>query len=406
MQPPSSAPHAPDPQPPPRRGRRRARLALALALLLLGLAALGWQISRAGPREVLELLRSVPAAWIAAVLLLTASRYLVSSWRLAALTRRLWPVARLPYVTMTLASQLVVTLAAPGLRVGATYLRAHLADRRFGGGAARHLGPNLLDQLLLGASWLIVALALVPVEALSTGRSPFSGAVLALLAAAAGTIAAFGLFVRSRHRLAGWLRRPRSGWRGHLANASAKTLDGGGALAADPVAVAIGLLGGTAFVLLAGLVQLAALYAVGQPVSPWLAILAATVGTTAGSASGSPGGLGVTEATQVAFLTAQGVPAEPAAASVLLLRGIYYGFVLASGTLALAWEAWNGRLEGLLSGLRPGGSASGPDSSQIATADAESRARATRRPAAPAPPSPERGSESANRLKRSRSSSS
>jgi uncharacterized membrane protein YbhN (UPF0104 family) len=362
---------------------------LALALLVLGLGALAWQISQAGPAAVLALLRSVPWWWIAALALITAARYGVSAWRLAALTRRLWRVSWLPYLTMTLASQLVVTLAAPGLRVGATYLRAHLADRRFGGGTARHLGPNLLDQLLLGTSWLVVALALVPLEALSAGRSPFTGGLLGLLAAALATVGTYALFVRSRHRIADWLHRPRPGWRGHIAGASAKTLDGGGSLAADPVAVMIGLGGGIAFVLLAGLVQLAALHAVDHPVSPWLAILAATAGITAGSASGSPGGLGVTEATQVAFLTSQGVPGETAAASVLLLRGVYYGFVLVSGTLALTWEAWNGRLEGLLAGLKPG-SANGPRTSQTATATADRRASASTDAASAPSPSDDR----------------
>jgi uncharacterized membrane protein YbhN (UPF0104 family) len=368
------------------------RLGLALALLALGLGVLTWQITRAGPEQVLQLLRTVAWPWIAAIVLLTAARYGVSAWRLAALSRRLWPVPWWPYVTMVLASQLVVTIAAPGLRVGATYLRAHLAGRRFGGGTARHLGPNVLDQLLLGVSWLLVALALVPVEALSQGRSPLSGAGLGLLAAAAGVTLAFVLFLRSRERLAAWLAKPRPGWRGRAALGGAKTLEGAGALASDPVALVIGLGGGVAFVLLAGVVQLAALHAVGHPVSPWLAILAATVGITAGSASGSPGGLGVTEATQVAFLQSQGVPGEAAAASVLLLRGVYYGFVIVAGTLAMAWEAWHGRLEGLLGGLRasPSEAASesaenGPRSSQTARESAPSRAsESTRSPSAPA----------------------
>jgi uncharacterized membrane protein YbhN (UPF0104 family) len=272
-----------------------------------------------------------------------------------------------------------------------------LAARRFGGGTAKHLGPNVLDQLLLGVSWLLVALALVPVEALSTGRSPLSGAGLGLLGAAVVVTVAFAVFLRSRKRLTRWLARPRPGWRGRLALGTAQTLEGAGALASDPRALVIGLCGGIAFVLLAGIVQLAALYAVGHPVSPWLAILAATVGITAGSASGSPGGLGVTEATQVAFLQSQGVPAEAAAASVLLLRGVYYGFVIVSGTLTMAWEAWHGRLEGLLGGrARPdadglpraseGPDESGPRSSQTAVSTAPTRASSsTRSPSAPAP---------------------
>jgi uncharacterized membrane protein YbhN (UPF0104 family) len=361
-------------------------------LLALGLGVLTWQITRAGPEQVLQLLRTVAWPWIAAIVLLTAARYGVSAWRLAALSRRLWPVPWWPYVTMVLASQLVVTIAAPGLRVGATYLRAHLAGRRFGGGTARHLGPNVLDQLLLGVSWLLVALALVPVEALSQGRSPLSGAGLGLLAAAAGVTVAFALFLRSRERLAAWLAKPRPGWRGRVALGGAKTLEGAGTLASDPAALVIGLGGGIAFVLLAGVVQLAALHAVGYPISPWLAILAATVGITAGSASGSPGGLGVTEATQVAFLQSQGVPGEAAAASVLLLRGVYYGFVIVSGTVAMAWEAWHGRLEGLLGGLRPDpaeaaseSAENGPRSSQTARESAPSRAsESTRSPSAPA----------------------
>ena len=71
----------------------------------------------------------------------------------------------------------------------------------------------------------------------------------------------------------------------------------------------------------------------------------------------------MTEAAQVAFLQSQGVPAEPAAASVLLLRVIYYGFVLLSGSIAMAWEAWNGRLEGLFSGFMSKSSGAADDAS-------------------------------------------
>ena len=108
--------------------------------------------------------------------------------------------------------------------------------------------------------------------------------------------------------------------------------------------------------------QWAALRAIDEPVPFWLALLAVTLGSAAGTLAHTPGGLGVTEAAQVAFLTGQGLSAEAAASGVLLARSLHYAIVLLAGGGALAREWRKGRLRGLLGGSKnePSGRSVGP----------------------------------------------
>ncbi len=326
----------PLPTPPQVEGKRPAlgRRLFAFLMLLLALFFLGWQIAQAGPRDLVTRLVTVPAATLVLILALTLLRYIVASARLAALTRLLTPVRWSPFLSIVLLSQLLGAVI-PGVRVGATVLRAHLAARRFEGGTALHLGPNLLDQLALATSWILVALALAPALAIGSEHPIGAENLIYLLLAVAGIVSVFIVFKRSRHRISAWLTRPRPGRRGRLAEAAATTIEGMGTLVDEPRALTIGLVGGIAFVILAGLAQWVALTGLGEPFPWWNAILAVVVGTTIGTASGTPGGLGVTEAAQVAFLGGQGVPVANATAAVLLARGAYYLLIVVGGLLAL-----------------------------------------------------------------------
>ena len=340
-----------EPAPPRRRGHL-GRRAVAAGLLIIALAFLAWQIERAGPREIATRLVGVSWGWLAVIALLTVSRYFVASFKLAAISRRLMRVRLTPYVPIFLASQ-ILTLVIPGFRVGGTILRAHLANRRFGGGFARHLGPNILDQLTLFAAWLIAAGVLLPVAAAQTA-APLPYRPLLLLALLTGGFAG-GFLVFRRHwpAIHRWLRIERQGIRSRVALALAQALEGTGALITDPAAIFLGVGGGLIFVLLAGLCQHAALMALGEPVSWWVSLLAVVVGTTAGTASGTPGGVGVAEAAQVVYLQGQGISPGIATAAVLLARGAYYVSILTTGGLSFAWEARRGHLRGVLSGALP-----------------------------------------------------
>ncbi|MDQ7006812.1 MAG: lysylphosphatidylglycerol synthase transmembrane domain-containing protein [Acidobacteriota bacterium] len=347
--------HAAPIEPADRRVRKRGpvgRRVLALTLLLLAVGFLAWQVQRAGPREIASRLVEVSWPWLGVIAALTLARYLVASMKLAAISRRLMRVRFAAYVPIFLASQ-ILTLVIPGLRVGGTILRAHLANRRFGGGFARHLGPNILDQLTLFAAWLIAAGVLLPVAAAETA-GPVPYRPFLLLAGLTGAfVGGFFLFRRHWPAIHRWLRFERRGLKARVAQALAQALEGTGTLVTDPTAIFLGLGGGLLFVLLAGLCQHAALHALGEPVAWWTSLLAVVVGTTAGTASGTPGGLGVAEAAQVVYLQGQGIPPGMATAAVLLARGAYYISILATGGLSFAWEARQGHLAGLMGGRLP-----------------------------------------------------
>ena len=73
--------------------------------------------------------------------------------------------------------------------------------------------------------------------------------------------------------------------------------------------------------------------------APLLLVTAAVVaGYFAGVAVGVWGGIGVTEAALTGLFVQLGVPAEQAAAGVLLHRAVYYAVVLAGGGSALWYE--------------------------------------------------------------------
>ncbi|GAB4373980.1 MAG: hypothetical protein Kow0062_11500 [Acidobacteriota bacterium] len=328
-------------------GRSRLRRAAVVAIVLCALALLAWQLRSADPAAIRRLIVSASPAWLAAALALTLARFGVSAWRLGSLTRRLIPCRRRAFVPITMTAQLV-GLAIPGVRAGAAVVRAALANRRFGGGVALHLAPNLLDQLLVAVSWMLVALALAPAGAAGRGSGSIRLPVLATVALVL-LVTAVAALARWAPRIEAWLgTRPPRRWTG----AGRDALGGAGQLAADRVALAIGLAGGLAFAVSTGLAQHAALLAVGAEVPWWIALLAVAVGGTAGTLTGAPGGVGVTEAAQIAVLAAHGVSDEQAAAAVLLARGLHYAVILVGGSVAAAWEWGRGELEGVLDEAR------------------------------------------------------
>ncbi len=341
---------------PRRRWRRRLRVPAAVALTLGALALLGWQISRADPMAVAARVAAASPLYVGLAVALTAGRFAAFALRLAAITRRLVPCRAWPFIPIVMASQ-VVSLLLPGLRVGAAWLRAHLAARRFGGGTALHLGPNVLDQLASGASWLLAALAVAPLLGSADDADPWPR--LALAVAALLALTALLAWAAARHggALVGWLETPRPGRRGRLLRASSQTLRGAGRLAKDPAAVAAGLAGSFAFIACTGLALHASLLSVGQAVPLGAVLLAVVIGGAAGTAAHTPGGLGVTEVAQVAFLVSQGVPGEAATSGVLVARAIHYAMVVIAGGAALAGDVASGRLRRLPDGAGGDGAA-------------------------------------------------
>ncbi len=317
----------------PSRATRLQRLAFAGSLLLAaGLLAL--VVRSAGAGAVVQALRGADPRWFVAVVLVTATRTAVSTWRLYAVTQPVSASRFRHFPGLVMGSQFV-GLMIPGPRVAPVLWRAHAAGRRLGGGTARHLAPNLADQALLGASWLLVALLAALFLALP-GRSPRGVLVAALCTAPVGVALLTWGLRRYALRVAAWLHRPRAGWRGRAATHAAHSFDGFAVLAGRPSALAASLGGGLAFVALTALSQYAALRAVGVVVAPRDALLTVIAGGFAGLLGLTPAGVGTTEAAQVAALVALGAPAAPAGAAVLLATGAAYLLAIAGGGVAFA----------------------------------------------------------------------
>jgi uncharacterized protein (TIRG00374 family) len=75
--------------------------------------------------------------------------------------------------------------------------------------------------------------------------------------------------------------------------------------------------------------------ALGQPIDALVVFAGVSLGVAAGTLTGTPGGLGTTEAAMVASFAALGVDRVEAAAGTLLFRGLHYATVLGLGLPAL-----------------------------------------------------------------------
>ncbi len=321
--------------------KRRAWFArgLTLVVLVAGVCVLLFLLRRAGIANVAAALRSADVRWVMAVIALILLRSLVMAWRIAVITRRVVPCRVLPFVGFGLAAQ-AVALVTPGVRIGAMLMRALLASRRFGGGIAMHLAPNLLEQMLLAASWGIAFAGHLPGHLAQTRGNSFLPLMSFLMASAVLTVGFFVGVVRFGRWIGAWLARPRAGWAGRLGGASAVTVLTTQRLVKDPRAILAGLGGGILFALATGAIQWTALRACGAQPTWIIAFFSVVLSGTAAVATASPGGVGVTEAVEIAYLSSQGLEPQSAAAGVLLARGLQYLYTLGGGGFFLlrAWQ--------------------------------------------------------------------
>ncbi len=75
--------------------------------------------------------------------------------------------------------------------------------------------------------------------------------------------------------------------------------------------------------------------ALGRPENPLVVMAVVALGASAGMLTGTPGGVGTTEAAMVALFGALGVAPGEAAAATLVFRGLHYASILALGIPAL-----------------------------------------------------------------------
>ena len=333
----------PSPSPRPARGSRRA-LRLVLQLLVVALA--GWFSARmlgsVGWRALLERLRSTDPFLTAVAVGLLVGRFVVWDlrWRLA--FRRLGDLPGALHSFFTLLGAVCANTLMPTVKVVGGLLRARYTSRPGEHTFGRVYGVVLFDQiahqtvlvitgwlafagmaLLLGIEWLaIAALVTLLVAAAVAGRW--------LVGWAGGTNDRLSAFLAARAAKIAEARRNQSVVV-HGRDAVAVTRQ----LLNDPALRRGALLYGVAFVLLNSLAQWVLFRAVGQPVDLLTVLVAVTLGTAAGAFTGTPGGVGTTEAGMVLAYVALEVPKVEAGAGTLLYRGLHYLVILALGLPAL-----------------------------------------------------------------------
>ena len=332
---------------PPARGRARGRLATAvrgaLQLALVGGALyLSWRLVRGLSWHDLAARLGRANPWlVVATLVLLVARFFFWDWRWRLACKRLEaPPGRL-HSFFGLLSGACVNLVTPTARVFGGLIRAryvaHSPDRPFG----RMYGAVLFDQVahqvvMTAAAWLgFIAFAAV------LGHDLL--AVVAAVALVLSTLVVGWWIrraeVRDRSRVVRFLSRRAAaagGGNRQKLYASGKeayqimrTL-----LLEDRLrrqAVVLGLL---YFFANAG-AQWVAFQAIALPVDFLTVLLAVTLGTAAGALTGTPGGLGTTEAGMIVAFGLLGVPHVDALAGTLVFRGLHYASVLALGLPAL-----------------------------------------------------------------------
>ena len=327
----------------PRRRLLRPSLKLAFQLLVIALA--GWLAGRVlqtvGWRDLGERLRAADPLFTLLALVLLVGRFVVWDlrWRLA--FRHLGDPPSPWHTFFTLLGSASANTITPTARLVGGLLRARYVsfggDHTFG----HVFGVVVFDQLAHQTVLVITGWLAFAGMAWLLGQHGIAWAALAALLVAAGVAGKLltGLQGEGRGRLAALLER------------RAAALDEGAlqsvyAHGREAMAVVRRLLGipalrraalllGIVYVLLNGLAQWALFYAIGRPIDVLTVLLAVTVGIAAGAFTGTPGGVGTTEAGMVLAYLALEVPRVDAAAATVLYRGMHYLVVLALGLPAL-----------------------------------------------------------------------
>lgn len=343
------------PREPPKEGNlgrlvgRVVKIAIAAVVAVLvwrAVQALSWR----------QLARAIAAADLRFTLLglaLLVGRYLVWTlrWRLA--LRCLGPLPGWLHSFFTVVGAVAANGFTPTAPVVGGLLRA-----RHGYGAVGAAGPGerafgrvygvvLFDQVahqtVLALNGALVAVA----AALWFGRTAVAAATAAAIVAAIVVVSYWlrGLDEARVERISGWLDRRLAGGdvEGARREGRLQAIHAHGREALRVVQRLLrerwlrraALLLGVVFVALNSLALWAFFRALGRPVDPLTAWMAVTAGVVAGGFTGTPGGVGTTEAGMVLALSAMEVGELDAAAATLLYRGLHYLVVLALGVPAL-----------------------------------------------------------------------
>lgn len=330
----------PSPEAGPARRRAVTLLQAALAAAALWLT---WRLV-AGIRWGDLAARLATASWplIALAVAFLLARYSVWDWRFRLAARRV--VGRTPSPVLgffVLLASAALNLITPSARLIGGLMRARYfarwTERSFG----LLYGVVIYDQathhvVMTLCTWIV----LIP-TALVLGYERF-----ALLAASVLLAVALGIWLWTRRRgrsgenpLLALLARRAERQEGRLGRFYAHGHEAAGTfvrLAALPRLRWQALGTGVLFFTVNSFAQWLLFLAIGERVALLLVVAVVALGAAAGMLTGTPGGLGTTEAAMVAGFVAVGVDRVDAGAGTLLFRGLHYAVVLAVGLPALA----------------------------------------------------------------------
>jgi uncharacterized protein (TIRG00374 family) len=332
-------------QPRARAPRRLLRPLLRLLVQLALIAAAGWLaggvLRAVGWHELLDRLRTADPWLTLVALALLVGRFVIWDvrWRLA--FRELGDAPGPLHSFFTLLGAACANTLTPMARLVGGLLRARYVSSEGEHSFGRVFGVVVFDQLahqvvLVITGWLAFAgMAWV----LGMFRLALFALVTLLVASVLFDVALRHWQQGKRDRLVAWLtRRADALETGRVQSVYYHGREAVGVvreLLARPRLRRQALLLGVVYVLINAGAQWALFRALGHPIDMLTVLLAVTAGTAAGTFTGTPGGVGTTEAGMVLAYVALGVPQLDAGAGTLLFRGLHYVVVLALGLPAL-----------------------------------------------------------------------
>lgn len=306
---------------------------LALWLTWRLLAGLDW-------RELAGRLSEARWVYLAPAILCLLARWAAWDWRFRLAAREavgLSPGNVLGYFVLKASAAL--NLITPSARLIGGLMRARYFARAAGRPFGVLYGVVLYDQVAHHVVMTTTTWVAVIATAWAIGRTGLSVAAAAALVAVAAGLWVWGrrgrfetnplvrLLARRAERAEGRMQRFYA--HGHEAVHVFLRL-----LARPPLHVRAALLGGLYVMFNTG-AQWLVFLAMGRPIDPLVVFAGVSLGAAAGTLTGTPGGLGTTEAAMVASFAALGVDRVDAAAGTLLFRGLHYATVLGLGLPAL-----------------------------------------------------------------------
>lgn len=334
-------PDLPEETAPEPRLRRWGGLLLKTGITVLSLYWTWRLLAGMDWRDLSARLAQAGGGWISAAVLFLLIRWSAWDGRFRAAARR--GAGSAPSATVgffVLMASAALNLITPSARILGGLLRARYfarsAERPFG----LLYGIVLFDQVTHHAAMIVATCLAVVATALAAGRPGLAVGACAVLLVA-GAVLAIWIRRRGPHEqnpLVRLLARRADRAEGRMQRFYAHSHEAVGVfvrLLGDGRLLGKAGLWGAGYILFNAGAQWLLFRALNLPVSALVVFAGVSLGVAAGTMTGTPGGLGTTEAAMVASFTLMGVGRVEAAAATLLYRGLHYATVLAVGLPAL-----------------------------------------------------------------------